>query len=254
MIFSIYVHVVGPPWAHKALLRWTHGTSTLYSKSSLDSVVVIPNRIPNHISQTIITTLRQKHTRQDIPRCVRTTYPNIFCKAKEGSIALVEEASTLGSYSDSGSSPTSIGIVCGKQHLRRCPHLLEAVHQAMGDEGFIFGTSSRPATERQGTNSKHNQKTMYLGVTEIALICVVNGLVNDPYLHITLHRMKARTPLVSRQRDTRDKRPQLSDAMRVRLGPQAPGKDRPPTAATRETYPSLAAVPITPGQSPHQAL
>ncbi|RVW96435.1 Transposon Ty3-G Gag-Pol polyprotein [Vitis vinifera] len=32
----------------------------------------------------------------------------------------------------------------------------------------------------------------------------------------------------------RDKRPQLSDAMRARLGPQAPGKERPPKAATWE--------------------
>ena len=52
----------------------------------------------------------------------------------------------------------------------------------------------------------------------------------------------------------RDKRPQLSDAIRARLGPQAPGKDRPPTAATWEMYPNPPVAPITRGNPPHQVL
>ncbi|RVW31659.1 hypothetical protein CK203_092748 [Vitis vinifera] len=39
------------------------------------------------------------------------------------------------------------------------------------------------------------------------LICVMSGLVNDPYLRIMLHRMKAQTPLVSHQRDNVTKDP-----------------------------------------------
>ena len=42
----------------------------------------------------------------------------------------------------------------------------------------------------------------------------------------------------------RDKRPQLSDAIRARLGPQEPGKERLPVAATWEAYPN----------PPHQAV
>ena len=65
------------------------------------------------------------------------------------------------------------------------------------------------------TTSDREVKGQTLGITKgqrilellgSPLICVMSGLVNDPYLRITLHRMKARTPLVSHQRDnaTRD--------------------------------------------------
>ena len=38
------------------------------------------------------------------------------------------------------------------------------------------------------------------------LVCMMSGLVNDPYLRITLHMMKARNSLVSHKKDntTRD--------------------------------------------------
>ncbi|RVW27424.1 hypothetical protein CK203_056645 [Vitis vinifera] len=42
--------------------------------------------------------------------------------------------------------------------------------------------------------------------------------------------------------------------MRARLGPQAPGKERPPTAATWETYPNPPVAPTTWGNPPHQAV
>ena len=42
----------------------------------------------------------------------------------------------------------------------------------------------------------------------------------------------------------RDKRPQLSDAMRARLGPQEPGKTGPPAAATWEAYPNPQSHPL----------
>ena len=35
----------------------------------------------------------------------------------------------------------------------------------------------------------------------LLLICVMSSLVNDPYLRIMLHRMKAQTPLVSHKKD-----------------------------------------------------
>ncbi|RVW47162.1 hypothetical protein CK203_070066 [Vitis vinifera] len=52
----------------------------------------------------------------------------------------------------------------------------------------------------------------------------------------------------------RDKRPQLSDAMHARLGPQAPSKDKPPMAATWETYPNPPVAHITWDNPPQQTI
>ena len=51
-----------------------------------------------------------------------------------------------------------------------------------------------------------------------------------------------------------DKRPQLSDAMHVRLGPQEPGKERPLMATTWETYPNPLVAPTVRNNPPHQAV
>ena len=51
-----------------------------------------------------------------------------------------------------------------------------------------------------------------------------------------------------------DKRPQLSDAMRARLGSQEPGKTRLPVATTWETYPDPPVAPIVQNNFPHQAV
>ena len=52
----------------------------------------------------------------------------------------------------------------------------------------------------------------------------------------------------------RDKRPQLSDAMRSRLGPQEPGKERPLVAATWEAYPNPPVAPTVQNNPPYQAV
>ena len=51
-----------------------------------------------------------------------------------------------------------------------------------------------------------------------------------------------------------NRKSQLSDAMRARLGPQAPGKDKPRTTTTQEAYPSPSVAPITQNCPPHQSL
>ncbi|RVW28707.1 hypothetical protein CK203_083296 [Vitis vinifera] len=52
----------------------------------------------------------------------------------------------------------------------------------------------------------------------------------------------------------RDKRPQLSDAMLARLGPQEPGKTRPPVAITWGAHPDPLVTPMVQNVFPHQAL
>ena len=51
-----------------------------------------------------------------------------------------------------------------------------------------------------------------------------------------------------------DKRPQLLGAMRARLGPQEPSKERLPTTATWETYPNLPVAPTVRNNFPHQVV
>ncbi|RVW38479.1 hypothetical protein CK203_082350 [Vitis vinifera] len=90
--------------------------------------------------------------------------------------------------------------------------------RCVADLGLILGTPSRPTIERV--------KGQTLGLTK-----------------------GQHSTRVSSKRQ-RDKRPQLSDAMRARLGPQAPGKERPPKAATWEKYPNPQSTP-PPGAIPH---
>ncbi|KAL6339906.1 hypothetical protein AAG906_034996 [Vitis piasezkii] len=88
----------------------------------------------------------------------------------------------------------------------------------------IQASSSGPSRDQrsrgQGANSRPDPKSIYPGTA---------GVIPDV---------------------DRDKRPQLSDAMRARLGPQEPGKTRPPVATTWETYPDPPVVPIV-QNNPH---
>ncbi|XP_034707722.1 uncharacterized protein LOC117930990 [Vitis riparia] len=52
----------------------------------------------------------------------------------------------------------------------------------------------------------------------------------------------------------RDKRPQLSDAMRARLGPQEPSRPRPPAATAWGAQPDLLVTPMVQNVPPHQAV
>ena len=52
----------------------------------------------------------------------------------------------------------------------------------------------------------------------------------------------------------RDKRPQLSDAMRARLGPQEPRKTKPLVAITWETYPDPLVAPVVQNNLPPQVV
>ena len=60
------------------------------------------------------------------------------------------------------------------------------------------------------------------------------------------------THLLSKRQ--RDKRPQLSSAMHARLGPQEPGRPRPPVATTWGTHPDPMVTPLVQNVPPHQAV
>ena len=51
-----------------------------------------------------------------------------------------------------------------------------------------------------------------------------------------------------------EKRPQISDAMRSWLGPQAPSKNRPCTTATPASHPRPSASPVSQGHATHQSV
>ncbi|RVX07656.1 hypothetical protein CK203_021925 [Vitis vinifera] len=79
------------------------------------------------------------------------------------------------------------------------------------------------------------------------------GHKDDTRLYPKLPGRKARTLLVSRRRDSGQETP-VSDAMRARLGPQEPGKTRPPVATTWGAHPDPLVTPMVQNFFPHQAL
>ena len=60
-----------PPWPHKALLRWTRGTS--YPLSGPGSCRPKQDPLPYFTDNYY--SFRQKHARRDIPRPFQTTCP-----------------------------------------------------------------------------------------------------------------------------------------------------------------------------------
>ena len=106
----------------------------------------------------------------------------------------------------------------------------------------------------QGANSRHNQGVAYPGTIGVAPD-ILNERPSErplPTYHTPQDESSDSTSVSSKRQC--DKRPQLSDAMRARLGLEAPGKDRPPTAATWETYPNPPVAPITRGNPPQQTI
>ena len=118
-------------------------------------------------------------------------------------------------------------------------------------------SSGPPHNQRlrgQGANSRLNQGVAYPGTIGVALD-MRNERPHErplPMYHAPQDESSDSTRVSSKRQ--RDKRPQLSDAMHARLGPHAPGKERPPMAATWETYPNPSVASTTRGNPPHQAV
>ena len=106
----------------------------------------------------------------------------------------------------------------------------------------------------QEANSRPDPKSVYPRTTGVVL-----NMRNErswerpmPMYHAPQDKSSDSTRLSSKRQ--RDKIPQLSDSMHARLGPQEAGKERPPVAATWETYPDPPVAPIVHNNPPHQAV
>ena len=106
----------------------------------------------------------------------------------------------------------------------------------------------------QGVNSRPNLESVNPGTTR-----VIPDMRDErswerpmPTYHAPQDESLDSTRLSSKRQ--RDKRPQLSDAMHARLGPQEPGKERPLMATTWEMYPNPLVAPTVWNNPPHQAV
>ncbi|RVW83149.1 hypothetical protein CK203_044920 [Vitis vinifera] len=106
----------------------------------------------------------------------------------------------------------------------------------------------------QGANSRPDPESIYPETTGVIL---ETGNVRSQERHTPMHQ----TPQEESSNSTRlsskrqcDKRPQFSDAMRTRLGPQGPGKTRPPVVTTWGTHPGLLVTPMVQNVLPHPAV
>ena len=119
-------------------------------------------------------------------------------------------------------------------------------------------SSSGPSCDQrlsgQGTNSRHNQEATYLGNVKPSpnLRDVRPNEVSLVAYHAPQDESSDSTRVLSKRQ--RDKRLQLSDGMRARLGPQTPGKDRLHIATARKAYLGPSVVPNTQGYPTHQPL
>ena len=90
----------------------------------------------------------------------------------------------------------------------------------------------------QGANSRPELESIYLGTAgAIPESCNVRPQGQHTPMHQAPQEESSDSTRLSSKRQ-RDKRPQLSDTMRARLGPQEPGKTRPPVATTWGAHPT----------------
>ena len=122
----------------------------------------------------------------------------------------------------------------------------------------IQASSTRPPhgqrSRGQGANSRPNPESIYPGT---AGAIPETGNVRPQERHTPMHQAPQEessdsTRLSSKRQ--RNKRPQLSDAMRTRLGPQEPGKTRPLVATTWGAHPDPLVTPMVQNVFPRQAV
>ena len=120
--------------------------------------------------------------------------------------------------------------------------------------GFIDGASHRQRLRGQVANSRPEPESIYPG-TAGAVPKTSNVRPHEP--HTPMHRAPYEEGsdsthfLAKRQCD---KKPQLSDSMRVRLGPPEPGRPRPPVATTWGAHLDPMVTPMVQNVPPYQAV
>ena len=123
---------------------------------------------------------------------------------------------------------------------------------------LIQASSTRPPRRQhsrgQVANSRPDLESIYPGtVGSIPETCNIRPQERHTPMHQAPQEESSdSTRLLSKRQ--RDKRPQLSDAIRVRLGPQEPRKTSPPVANTWGVHPDPLVTPMVQNVFPHQAL
>ncbi|RVW81015.1 hypothetical protein CK203_054655 [Vitis vinifera] len=184
--------------------------------------------------------------------CVRTTCPDIFCREEGRSTA----PSWLG---------FNIGAVCGNKK-RICQHPQEVGHQPWVMKVILTGVKEwkdaserasdkcRPYSKKQGGSGRRMRCYRFRRLHQ-ALPTIGNRGVNErtPSRTRRQHTLEMQSPpLACTVR--RDRKSQLSDAMRARLRPQTPDMEKPHVATTQEAYPSPSAAPVILDWPPHPPL
>ncbi|RVW18444.1 hypothetical protein CK203_105234 [Vitis vinifera] len=113
------------------------------------------------------------------------------------------------------------------------------------------GPPRRQRSRGQVANSRLDPESIYLRtVGAIPETCNVRPHERYTPMHQAPHEESSDSTHFSAKRQ-RDKKPQLSDAMRARLGPQEIGRPRPPVATTWEARPDPTITPMVQNVSPH---
>ena len=151
----------------------------------------------------------------------------------------------------------------GKRQLeseRQMQALLRETRRLREENNVLWiqvSSSGPPHDQRsrgQEANSRLNPEAVYPRTTRVAPD-MHNELPRErplPPYHAPQDKSSYATRLSSKRQ--RNKRPHLLDAIRAKLGPQTPSKERPPTAVTWEVYPNPPVTPTTQGNPPHQAI
>ena len=114
------------------------------------------------------------------------------------------------------------------------------------------GPPHRQHSRGQVANSRSDPESIYLGAAK-AIPGTCNARPHEP--HTPMHRAPHEESSYSTHflaKRQRDKKPQLSDSMRARLGPQKPGRPRSPVATSWETYPDPMVTPMVQNVLPHR--
>ncbi|RVW17402.1 hypothetical protein CK203_094158 [Vitis vinifera] len=146
---------------------------------------------------------------------------------------------TVGERKTAKSSPPGDGEVKGR---KRC-----VTHSSLN-----IRSSSSSAFKGQVANSRPEPESIYPGST---------GAVPGAY-NARPHEPRTPMPRAPREESSdsthfsakrqRDRKSQLSSSMRARLGPQEPGRSRPPVATTRAPRPDPMIAPMVQNVPPHR--
>ena len=114
------------------------------------------------------------------------------------------------------------------------------------------GPSRHQHSRGQVANSRPEPESIYLKTTgAIPETCNARPQERHTPIHQTPLEESSNSTRLSSKRQC-NKRPQLSRAMRARLGPQEPGRPRPPVATTWGVHPDPMVTPMVQNVLPHR--